>query len=131
MPEELEDAFEAGGGADAGDEEDDDDDEADDRVSGGGALDNGASASVIDDSRSASSKIESSISIFVKSRTSSSTFMSRPDMGSSLGSSIGTDDSFHVATVWPFARRIGRFNSACAGRGGTGVIALLRVSKTW
>lgn len=86
---------------------------------------------LIDDSGTVSFAVESSIWMFIKSRASSSTEIGRFDTGSGMDSSTGAGASFHVVTVWPFARRIGRFSSAYAGRGGVGIVALLLASKVW
>ena len=46
-------------------------------------------------------------------------------------STLSGTSSLYVATVRPFARRMGRFNSACAGRGGVGFRACLFASRMW
>lgn len=68
----------------------------------------------------------SSIDIFWKSSVRE---MHAFDRASVVASSVDSDASSNESTVWPFARRIGRFNSACAGRGGVGSSALLFASR--
>ena len=72
----------------------------------------------------------SSISRFKKSRASSSMDIGVSGPVSMLESSMLSDTSLlYVATVCPFASRMGRSNSACAGRGGVGSRAFLFASR--
>ena len=74
----------------------------------------------------------SSICRFKKSRASSSMEMGMSGPVSKVESSRVSDTSLvYVATVCPFASRIGRSNSACAGRGGVGSRAFLFASRMW
>ena len=64
-----------------------------------------------------------------KSWVSSSTESDRRDRGSVALSSTKSNASSDDTTVWPFTRPIGRFDSACAGRGGVGSRVLLFASR--
>ena len=73
----------------------------------------------------------SSTSTFKKSRASSSMGMGRSGSAPTPDSSAVSGASSYVATVCPFARWIGRFNSAWAGRGGVGSRAFRFDSRMW
>ena len=74
----------------------------------------------------------SSISRFKKSRANSSMEIGMSGPVSRFASSTLSDISLvYEATVRPFASRMGRSNSACAGRGGIGSRAFLFASRMW